>query len=114
MTDKLKMHSLNKVDENIEKIGKLFPNCITERKNENGEVEYAIDFDMLKQELSSVVVGAVVYFLIRAIVLDFGLNTNDMNLFTALFVAAALSIPVFMAKYHAKHDYSETVEEDEV
>ena len=54
--DKLKMHSINKVDENIEKIGKLFPNCITERKNEKGEVEYAIDFDMLKQELSSVVV----------------------------------------------------------
>lgn len=54
--DKLKMHSMNKVDENIEKIGKLFPNCITERKNEKGEVEYAVDFDMLKQELSSVVV----------------------------------------------------------
>ena len=54
--DKLKMHSVNKVDENIEKIGKLFPNCITERKNEKGEVEYAIDFDMLKQELSTVVV----------------------------------------------------------
>lgn len=54
--DKLKMHSMSKVDENIEKIGKLFPNCITERKNEKGEVEYAIDFDMLKQELSTVVV----------------------------------------------------------
>ena len=54
--DKLKMHSVNKVDENIEKIGKLFPNCVTERKNENGEVEYAVDFDMLKQELSDVVV----------------------------------------------------------
>ncbi len=54
--DKLKMHSLNKVDENIEKIGKLFPNCLTERKGENGEVEYAIDFDMLRQELSSIVV----------------------------------------------------------
>ena len=37
-----------------------------------------------------------------------------MNLFTALFVAAALSIPVFMAKYRAQHDYTETVEEDEV
>ncbi len=54
--DKLKMHSVNKVDENIAKIGALFPNCLTERKNENGEVEYAIDFDMLKQELSVVVV----------------------------------------------------------
>ena len=54
--DKLKMHSVNKVDDNIKKIGGLFPNCVTERKNEKGEVEYAIDFDMLKQELSSVVV----------------------------------------------------------
>lgn len=54
--DKLKMHSVNKVDENVAKIGKLFPNCVTERKNDKGEVEYAIDFDMLKQELSSVVV----------------------------------------------------------
>ena len=54
--DKMKMHSVNKVDENIAKIGALFPNCLTERKNENGEVEYAIDFDILKQELSSVIV----------------------------------------------------------
>ena len=54
--DKLKMHSLNKVDDNIKKIGALFPNCVTERKNDAGVVEYAIDFDMLKQELSSVVV----------------------------------------------------------
>ena len=54
--DKLKMHSLNKVDENIKKIGALFPNCVTERKNDAGEVEYAIDFDMLKQELSDIVV----------------------------------------------------------
>lgn len=54
--DKLKMHSVNKIDENVAKIGKLFPNCVTERKNENGEVEYAVDFDMLRQELSSVVV----------------------------------------------------------
>ena len=50
------MHSVNKVDENIAKIGAMFPNCLTERKNEDGEVEYAIDFDMLKQELSSVIV----------------------------------------------------------
>ena len=54
--NKLKMHSVNKVDENIKKIGGLFPNCVTERKNEKGEVEYSIDFDMLKQELSAVVV----------------------------------------------------------
>lgn len=54
--DKLKMHSLDKVDENIKRIGALFPNCLTERKNAMGEVEYAIDFDKLRQELSAVVV----------------------------------------------------------
>ncbi len=54
--EKLKMHSLNKVDDNIKRIGALFPNCITERKREDGTVEYAIDFDMLRQELSDVVV----------------------------------------------------------
>lgn len=54
--EKLKMRSLNKVDDNIKKIGEQFPNCIIERKNRHGKVEYAIDFDMLKQELSSVIV----------------------------------------------------------
>ena len=65
--DKLKMHSVNKVDENIAKIGALFPNCLTERivgyrdeLHPDGTrepiIEYAIDFDVLLQELSSVVV----------------------------------------------------------
>ena len=54
--DKLKMHSPNKVDENIRKIGELFPNCLTERLGADGKPEACIDFDMLKQELSSVVV----------------------------------------------------------
>ncbi len=56
MPDKLKMHSMNKVHDNIAKIAALFPNCLTERKNDAGEIEYAIDFDMLRQELSDVVV----------------------------------------------------------
>ena len=50
--DHLKMHSLNKIDENIAKIATLFPNCVTEAKDENGELTHKIDFDMLKQELS--------------------------------------------------------------
>ncbi|WP_177528078.1 site-specific DNA-methyltransferase [uncultured Treponema sp.] len=49
----LKMHSLNKIDENIAKIATLFPNCVTEAKDDNGEIIHKIDFDMLKQELSS-------------------------------------------------------------
>ena len=54
--DQLKMHSPNLVDSNIEKIAALFPNCITETKDENGELKKAVDFDLLKQELSQVLV----------------------------------------------------------
>ena len=50
--DHLKMHSMNKIDGNIAKIATLFPNCVTEAKDENGEITKKIDFDMLKQELS--------------------------------------------------------------
>lgn len=56
MSDQLKMHSPNLVDANIEKISALFPNCITETKDENGELKKAVDFDLLKQELSQVLV----------------------------------------------------------
>lgn len=51
----LKMHSLDGVQCNIELIGKLFPNAITEVKR-NGKVEHAIDFDVLRQELSDSIV----------------------------------------------------------
>ena len=54
--EKLKMHTQDVAEANIEKIGQLFPNCITERINENGKLEKAIDFDILKQELSKEVV----------------------------------------------------------
>ncbi|MBQ7689877.1 MAG: site-specific DNA-methyltransferase [Muribaculaceae bacterium] len=50
--EKLKLHSMDGVTQNVERIAALFPNCVTERKGENGEVERAIDFDLLRQELS--------------------------------------------------------------
>ena len=53
--DKLKMHSLDVVQRNIELIGKLFPNAITEVKRDS-KVEQAIDFDVLRQELSNSIV----------------------------------------------------------
>lgn len=53
--DKLKMHSLDGVERNIELIGKLFPNAITEEMRD-GKVEHAIDFDVLRQELSDSIV----------------------------------------------------------
>ncbi len=54
--DKLEMKTKNLVQESIHKIGELFPQCITEKRSENGTPELCIDFDMLKQELSSFVV----------------------------------------------------------
>ena len=53
--DKLKMHSLDGVERNIELLGKLFPNAITEVKRD-GKIEHAIDFDVLRQELSDSIV----------------------------------------------------------
>jgi adenine-specific DNA-methyltransferase len=54
--DKLNMQTTNIVDENIKKIAELFPNCLTERLDEHGKPEAAIDFDMLRQELSKDIV----------------------------------------------------------
>jgi len=54
--EKLNMQTTNVVDENIKRIGELFPNCLTERLNEEGKPEVAIDFDQLRQELSKDIV----------------------------------------------------------
>lgn len=51
--DKLKMQSPNLVGANIAKIAELFPNCITEDRDENGIIRKAVDFDQLRQELSA-------------------------------------------------------------
>lgn len=59
--DKLKMQTKNKVDINIETIGNLFPNTLTEvikgyDIDGNAIIEKAIDFEILKQELSKIIV----------------------------------------------------------
>lgn len=60
--EKMKMETPNLTDQNIEKIAELFPNCITEGKDENGQLKKLINFDMLKQMLSdSVTEGKEVY-----------------------------------------------------
>lgn len=50
-------------------------------------------------KLTSAVVGCVVYFLIRAIVLQLGMDANDMKLLSAVIVALALCIPVASGKW---------------
>ena len=63
-------------------------------------------------KLTSVVVGSIVYFVIRALVLRMGLDANDMKLLSAIIVALALSFPVVLAKYRLKKEYSEGDEEE--
>ena len=50
--DKMRMESVDMTAQNIEKIGTLFPNCITETVDENGNPKKAINFALLKQMLS--------------------------------------------------------------
>lgn len=52
----MKMESVDMTEKNIEKIGELFPSCITESKDENGNLKKAINFEMLKQLLSKDVI----------------------------------------------------------
>lgn len=54
--EKLKMQTANKADENFKKLAEMFPNAVTEAKDENGEVVRAIDKDVLMQEISCKVV----------------------------------------------------------
>jgi len=54
--DKLKLHTPNLTATNIEKLASLFPNCVTEAKDDNGQLKRAIDFDLLRQELSEHIV----------------------------------------------------------
>ena len=57
MTDKMKMQTRDGVADNISWIAEKFPNCVTEKIDATtGEVKLAVDFDMLRQELSSEVV----------------------------------------------------------
>ena len=50
------MHSPDLSQQNVEKLKELFPNCVTESRDENGKPISSIDFDLLKQELSGHVV----------------------------------------------------------
>ena len=51
--DKLKMMSRDVVGGNVQKIAALFPQCVTERLDNEGKPELAIDFDKLRAELSN-------------------------------------------------------------
>lgn len=54
--ENLKMHTPDLAYENFKKLSALFPNAVTETKDENGNVVRAIDTDVLRQEISATVV----------------------------------------------------------
>ena len=54
--DKMRMESVDMTAQNIEKIGLMFPECITEMLDANGKMKKAINFDKLHQLLSDVVI----------------------------------------------------------
>lgn len=54
--EKLKMQTANKADENFKKLAEMFPNAVTEAKDENGNTVRAIDKDVLMQEINTKVV----------------------------------------------------------
>lgn len=58
-----------------------------------GEVLLGKLFRNFALKLVTVVVGAVIYYMVIQIVLQLGLNTNDLKLLTALVVALFLAIP---------------------
>ena len=56
-------------------------------------------------------VGSIVYFLIRAIVLQLGMDPNDMKLLSAIIVALALCVPVVLERAQRRASYSKGGEE---
>ena len=58
-----------------------------------GEVLFSKIFHSFALKLAAITIGAIIYYIVLQIVLQLGLNTNDLKLLTALIVALFLSIP---------------------
>ena len=58
-----------------------------------GEVLFSKIFRNFALRLAGVVVGAIAYYVVIALVIQLGLNTDDLKLFSAVFVAVALFVP---------------------
>lgn len=68
-----------------------------------GEVLLSKVFRNFALKLTAVVIGAVIYYIVLQIVLQMGLNTNDLKLLTALIVALFLALPYWKSQmFHKK------------
>ena len=59
-----------------------------------GEVTFGKLFGNFGLKLLAVAIGAVIYYIVLQIVLQLGLNTNDLKLVSALIVAVFLCHPL--------------------
>lgn len=50
--EKMRMESVDMTAQNIDRIAALFPNCITEAKDEDGKLKKVVNFEVLRQMLS--------------------------------------------------------------
>lgn len=78
-----------------------------------GEVIFGKLFINFGLKLFAVTVGAVIYYIVLQIVLQLGLNTNDLKLITALIVALFLSVPYWKGRVrHVAKPGKKTVKGD--
>ena len=67
-----------------------------------GEVIFSKIFHNFALRMAGVVIGAIIYYLVIALVIQLGLNTDDLKLFSAAFVAIALFIPYWKSNHAGK------------
>ena len=67
-----------------------------------GEVLFSKIFRNFALRLVSVVIGAILYYVVIALVIQLGLNTDDLKLFSAAFVALALYVPHWKSRQAGK------------
>ncbi len=67
-----------------------------------GEVLFSKIFRNFALRLAGVVIGAIIYYVVIALVIQLGLNTDDLKLFSAAFVALALFVPYWKSHHGGK------------
>ena len=64
-------------------------------------------------KLFAVSIGAIVYYIVLQLVLQLGLNTNDLKLFTAIIVAIFLAVPHLQAQAKSSFSHAKKLSEKE-
>ena len=68
-----------------------------------GEVLLGKVFRNFALRMTGVVIGAIAYYVVIALVIQLGLNTDDLKLFSAAFVAVALYVPYWKGNHAGKN-----------